>query len=95
MEVITLSGTLPEPPETKTDKRGNNYVRFRVVCTGTDMRGQERTTIYRCYCYNLKWNTLKKGDSVFLTGSFNHFAAGGSVQFDVYVQQMASVEGVM
>lgn len=32
MEIITLSGKIMSEPEIKTDKNGNNYIRFRVSC---------------------------------------------------------------
>lgn len=69
MEKITISGRVYEAPEVVTDKRGNQYTRFKVFCTSKDM-GRTITTKYRCTSYDLRCATLKEHDIVFVTGTF-------------------------
>lgn len=89
MEAITLSGILADDCEKKTDKKGHQYIRFKVSCEGTDIYGKPRITQYRCYLYNMQFDNLKKGELVFLTGSFNLNQFNGRINCDIYVQQIA------
>lgn len=88
MQTITLSGYLTENAETKTDKRGYKYVRFKVGCEGLDLAGSKTTTIYRCYTYNLEFENLKKDELVFLSGTQILSMYKGSVLLDVKVQNI-------
>lgn len=88
MQTITLSGRLTENAETKTDKRGYNYVRFKVGCVGVDLAGNKTTTIYRCYTYNLDFADLQENEMVFLYGTQILSMYKGSVLLDVKVQNI-------
>ena len=96
MEIITLSGKIMSEPETKTDKNGNNYIRFRVSCM--KKRGnEEKYTIYRCYSYNVaEFKGTKMGDSIFLSGDLDitrREDANGTVwtNNDIYVKQVTII----
>ena len=92
MEAIIISGTLVDDCETKTDKKGHSFIRFIVACEGKDVTGKPRVNNYRCFCYNMQYEHLKKDDVVFLTGSFNVNEFDGKISFDVYVQQIECVK---
>jgi len=89
MEEIVLSGILSEDAAKRTDKKGYEYIRFKVGCEGLDIYGEPRVTIYRCYSYDLQFANLKKGDLVFLIGSFNVNRIDGKYYCDVYVHQIS------
>ena len=71
MEQITISGTLLNNAETKTDKNGRCFTRFTVTCGSVDMHGRTVFTHYRCTCYVSGYENLVAGDQVFLTGRFS------------------------
>lgn len=89
MEAIMLSGVVSEDCEKKTDKKGHDYVRFKLGCEGIDIYGKPRVTQYRCYLYNMQYDNLKKGELVTLTGSFNCNQFNGKINFDIYVHQIS------
>ena len=92
MEAITISGKLMKDCEIRTDNKGNSFLYFQVLCTGSEYRGKARETIYRCFLYNMQYSTLKANDIVFLTGIFSVKFISGSPFFDVYVQQITTAQ---
>lgn len=88
MQTIIISGILYEDAQLKTDKKGFNYIRFRVSCEDADMSGKKTTTIYRCYTYNLEFSGLKKDDLVFLSGALILSLYNDKVTLDVKVQNI-------
>lgn len=89
MQTITISGALIEDAQVKTDKKGYNYIRFKVGCEDLDMSGKKTTTVYRCYSYNLEFSDLKKEDIIFLTGSLTLSLYKENVTLDVKVQNIS------
>lgn len=92
MQVITISGKLLGNSESKTDKNGHKYFRFKVLCEGS-AQGKKKTTIYRCYCYNTEYENLKDGETVFLSGDIDmnvRLDDNGKawINCDVYVRQI-------
>ena len=83
-----MSGILQEDCEQKTDKKGHNYIRFKVACHGIDPTGNTRLNTYKCYTYNTQFSNLKKGDLVFITGTLNIYLYKGVINLDVYVQHL-------
>ena len=86
MEVIMLTGTLAEKSEKKKSKSGFDYIRFRVLSEG-------RENLYRCYCYNMDFTDMQKGDKVFVAGdleiSKKMDAAGKErTNLDVFVKKI-------
>lgn len=79
---------LVEDCQVKTDKKGHNYVRFKIGCEDPDMSGKNVTTIYRCYTYNLAYDDLKKGDLVFLTGALVLSKYKETITLDVKIQNI-------
>ncbi len=71
MQQVTISGTLYSDAETCRDKNGHVYVRFKVTCGDTDINGRVQFTHYHCTCYLPKFDKLKKGDQVFVTGKLS------------------------
>ena len=93
MEIITLSGKIHGDCESRKDKNGNTYIRFKVVCTSKDFAGKDKYTAYRCYCYDTSFNDLKTGDIVFLSGDqkIDYRSDNTSKQWiniDVYVKNI-------
>lgn len=89
MEEIALSGILVDDAEKRIDKKGHEYIRFKVGCEGTDMYGKPRVSLYRCYTYDLKAGSLKKGELVFVTGTLHFEKYEERVVVDVYVHTFA------
>lgn len=90
MEVITMSGVLQEDSELKVDKKGRNYIRFKVVCHGVDPLGNERLNTYMCYTYNTQFSSLKKGDLVFVVGPLTISRYKESIRLEVYAEHINS-----
>lgn len=93
MLIVTLSGKVYGPCETRKDKNGNNYIRFKVSCISKDSNGVNKYTLFRCYSYDTTFNNLQNGDMVFLTGDLNIInrtdESGKTwVNTDVYVKNM-------
>ena len=91
MQFITLSGKVYGTCELKKDINGNDYIRFKLCCTGKDYGGKVKYTIYRCFCYDVTFRNLKNGDKVFLAGDIAMNIKTGEdgnacVQNDVYVK---------
>lgn len=70
MQQITISGSLLTDAFTFKDVNNRQYVRFVVSCPNVDKFGRTTFSHYRCTCYILGFQSLKKGDQVFLTGRF-------------------------
>ena len=70
MQQITLSGTLITDAYKFRDKNNREFIRFTVTCGSLDGNGRTVFTHYRCTCYLLGFEGMKKGDQVFLTGRF-------------------------
>lgn len=68
MQNINLSGTLLKDAETGTDKNGKTYVRFTITCGWNDQYNRTQYTHYLCTCYIKGYDSLKKGDQVFVNG---------------------------
>ena len=88
MQNIVLSGHLIEDCELKTDKKGHNYIRFRIGCEDPDMAGKNQLTVYRCYTYNLSYDNLKKRDVIFITGVLVVSKFKETITLDVKVQSI-------
>lgn len=84
MEVLTISGYLATDCETRTDKRGNNYIRFAVTVDGLDFLGKPKVTTYRCFSYNQQFKDLKANDKVIVSGKFNAIINEDKVNFDIW-----------
>lgn len=92
MQVITISGKLLGDSETKVDKSGHKYIRFKVLSEYTAQK-QDKTMIFRCYCYNTVYENLKDGEKVFLSGDIDmtiRIDEKGKawINCDVYVRQI-------
>ena len=70
MQQITLAGTLLTDATKFRDRRNRDFLRFILTCTSVDSNGRTVFTHYKCICYILSFQELKKGDRVFLTGRF-------------------------
>ena len=70
MEIITISGRVSSDAEKLTDRKGSEYIRFRVGCWRKDEKGKDIITSYNCYSYFTGYSRLKRGDTVFLSGMF-------------------------
>lgn len=71
MQQITLSGTLITDASKQRDKSGRNYIRFTLTCSSVNIYGRTEFTHYRCICYVPGYESMKKGDQVFITGKFS------------------------
>lgn len=70
MELITISGNVVTDSEKCVDKNGREYVRFRVSCWSKDYQGYDKYTYYNCFCYHTGYGKMKKGEIVFLSGTY-------------------------
>lgn len=68
MEVIILSGKVSGACEFRKDRNGNNYIRFKVCCTRKSLAGSVSYTMYRCFCYDTSFGSLKNGNVAFILG---------------------------
>ncbi len=94
MLVLTLSGQLTEDCEKKQDKRGHDYIKFTVSVTDTDIYGKPVTILFRCYCYNMQYDDLKKYDMVFVSGAFKMNRYGDKMNLDVHVQHISRGQNI-
>lgn len=85
---ITLNGVLSEDCEKKTDKKGREYIRFRVGCKDIDNSPNPSITVFRCFSYNTQFSNLKKGDYVFITGSLKTNTFNEKTNLDVYISNI-------
>lgn len=72
MEIITISGTVYGNVETKKDKTGKSYLRFRVVCWSKDMTGKMTARYYRCFTYKTEFSDLRDKQTIFVSGIFRY-----------------------
>ena len=70
MQQITLSGALITDAFKLKDKNNKDFLRFTLSCASVDNYGRTVFTHYRCTCYIIGFQGLKKGDQVFITGRF-------------------------
>jgi len=90
MEEIALSGILVDDAEKRIDKKGHEYIRFKVGCEGTDMYGKPRVSLYRIFSYDLNLATLKKGQMVFVVGTFSIDVIDGRSNLNVYAHKVVN-----
>ena len=88
MQNIVLSGHLIGDCEVKTDKKGCNYIRFKVACEDPDLSGKSQITIYRCYSCRLDYKNLKDNDLVFIDGQLVLTQKNDTITLDVLVQSI-------
>lgn len=93
MEVITISGCLPDDCEVCTDKRGNSFVRFKVSCKNKDYDGKTVYHVYRCYCYYAGFEDLRRGEKVYIVGDLSYYLREDKngktwLNMDVYVRHI-------
>lgn len=91
MEIITVTGVVSSECEKRKDKRGHEYIRFKIGCKGLDTYGRPRQTQYRCFCYNMQFDNLQKGEDLAVSGSLNINYYNDKINFDIYVQHIARV----
>jgi len=70
MQQITLAGALITDALKLKDKNNKEFLRFTLSCASVDNYGRTIFTHYRCTCYILGFQGLKKGDHVIITGRF-------------------------
>ena len=88
MICITASGYLESDCEVKSDRNGNKYIRFKMICSSKDTAGQTVYIPFRCFSYNTRYTELKKGDVVFVMGEFKYSKFKDKINFDIFVQQI-------
>lgn len=70
MQQVIISGTLLSDAWKFKDKNGREFLRFIVTCGHIDQDGHSVFTNYRCTYYAPGYESLKKGDQVFIIGKF-------------------------
>lgn len=87
---ISLSGQLSEDAVITTDKRGNSYLRFRVLHTQSGSTDYDKV-FFRCFTYNTNLSWMKAGTEVFVTGALIITKYKGNIYFDIHVNQITAI----
>ena len=89
MQIISIIGCLAEDCQLRKDRRGVEYIRFKVICLDKNLSGKEVATIYRCFTYNLQFSNLREGEGVFVSGQYCAGEFNGNPTHDITIQNLS------
>jgi len=90
MLTLTAVGRVYDKVESDRDKKGAEFLRFKILCEEQENNGDKRIIIFRCSTYRLLFSSLKVGDMVCVSGKFmvRTGSGNGDYNLDIYVQNI-------